>query len=105
MTPINDFQVLLVQTQLTAAKYFVESPSYMDPCEWEQFLIRSHAAADKTPLPGLSALINALPRALARVEVQFSAVSHAYDIRTFNSSGESHVSYPSVIVVEGRAAF
>lgn len=63
----------------------------MDHYEWEQFLIRSHAA-DKNPLTGLSALINTLPRALANVEVQFSEISHAYDIRTFNSPAESHVS-------------
>ncbi|KAK4222102.1 ankyrin repeat-containing domain protein [Podospora fimiseda] len=68
----------------TIALYFIESPSYTDHHQWEQFLVQLHST-NKIPLSNLSALVNFLPRALARVEIQFSAISHTYDIKTFNS--------------------
>ncbi|KLU81871.1 hypothetical protein MAPG_00952 [Magnaporthiopsis poae ATCC 64411] len=69
------------RNQLTAPKYLIESPSYTNHCGWEQCPVRLNAT-DRMRLEMLSALLKVPPHALAHVEVQFSAIRHAYDVTT-----------------------
>lgn len=64
-------------------KYFIESPSYTDYHEWERFLF-GLLATGRLPFSNLPTLVNVLPKALARIQVQFFAISHAFDIDLTN---------------------
>ncbi len=75
-------------------QYFIESPSYTDSRQWEQFLFQL-LGPSRLPFSSFAALSDALPSTLAHIEVQFAAISQAFDIKTYNPSPAYGVVYVS----------
>ncbi|CAK7228974.1 hypothetical protein SBRCBS47491_007090 [Sporothrix bragantina] len=72
----------------TVALHLIEAPSYTDDRKWEEFLFRL-LSAGRLPLSNLAAIIHALPGELSRTEVQFSAISQAYEIHLRNRHADA----------------
>ncbi len=87
-------RMLRISYLLMSLQYLIESPSYTTAREWEQFLFRL-LAYERLPSSNLQALINVLPVILCQVEVQFSAISQAFNIKTYDSDDEAYHVYVS----------
>ncbi|PMB69104.1 hypothetical protein BM221_005690 [Beauveria bassiana] len=71
----------------TVALHFAESPSYTDPELWRRFFSRL-LSTNKLSILDLFPHLDVLPKALAHLEVQFSAISGSFDQKTYDGTNE-----------------
>ncbi|KAM3524743.1 hypothetical protein MY4038_007610 [Beauveria bassiana] len=71
----------------TVALHFAESPSYTDPELWRRFFSRL-LSTNKLSILDLIPHLDVLPKALAHLEVQFSAISGSFDQKTYDGTNE-----------------
>ncbi|KAM3488139.1 hypothetical protein MY3957_008582 [Beauveria namnaoensis] len=71
----------------TVALHFAESPSYTDPELWRRFFSRL-LSTNKLSILDLIPHLDVLPKALAHLEVQFSAISGSFVQKTYDGTNE-----------------